>query len=77
MIGHLIGAAGAVEAIAALMAFERGVIHRSRNLFNQDPAINLNVLKENADGRKINHILSNAFGFGGHNASLILSRFSK
>jgi 3-oxoacyl-[acyl-carrier-protein] synthase II len=75
MIGHLIGAAGAVEAIAAIMAFERGVVHQSRNCFNQDPAIDLNVLKENASGRQLDHILSNAFGFGGHNASLILSRF--
>lgn len=75
MIGHLIGAAGAVEAIAALMTFEKGIIHKTRNLEHQDPEINLNVVKENTDGRKIDHILSNAFGFGGHNSSVLFSRF--
>jgi len=75
MIGHLIGAASAVEAIAGIMVFEKGIIHKTRNLENKDPNINLNVLTENTDGRKVDHILSNAFGFGGHNACVVLSRF--
>ncbi|MBN8217433.1 MAG: beta-ketoacyl-ACP synthase II [Spirochaetes bacterium] len=75
MIGHLIGAAGAVEAIASIMAFERGLIHKNANYQEPDPEIPLNILRENADGRSVKHVLSNAFGFGGHNACVILSRF--
>lgn len=74
MVGHLIGAAGGVEAIAAIMAFKRGVIHATINQFEQDPDINLNVVKEPTE-KHIYHILSDAFGFGGHNATLIFSRF--
>ncbi len=75
MTGHLIGATSAVEAIASIMTFERGIIHKTINQFNQDPTINFNVAKENLDGKKVDHVLSNAFGFGGHNACVILSRF--
>lgn len=75
MIGHLIGGTSAVEAIAALMVFEQGIIHPTINQFNKDPQINLNVIKEARDGKAVNHILSNAFGFGGHNACVVLSRF--
>jgi 3-oxoacyl-[acyl-carrier-protein] synthase II len=74
MIGHLIGAAGGVEAIATIMAFERGVIHHTINQFEQDPEINLNVVKEPME-KKIDHAISDAFGFGGHNATVVLSRF--
>jgi 3-oxoacyl-[acyl-carrier-protein] synthase II len=76
MIGHLIGAAGAVEAIAVLLAFERGTIHRTINQFERDPEINLNIVTETVSDAKVQHALSNGFGFGGHNASIILSRFS-
>jgi 3-oxoacyl-[acyl-carrier-protein] synthase II len=75
MVGHLLGGASAVEAIAALLVFERGVIHPSINLFHQDPHIHLNVVTEPRDGKSVDHIVSNAFGFGGHNASIVLSRF--
>jgi len=75
MIGHLIGATSAVEAIAGILVYEKGIVHRTKNLQNQDPAIKLNIVKENMDGRNIDHILSNSFGFGGHNACVILSRY--
>ncbi|RKX79821.1 MAG: beta-ketoacyl-[acyl-carrier-protein] synthase II [Spirochaetes bacterium] len=75
MTGHMIGAAGAAEAIAAIMVYEKGVVHPSINIFNQDPEIRLNVVKEPMENKKINHILSNGFGFGGQNASIVLSRF--
>lgn len=75
MIGHLIGGTSAVEAIACIMAFEKGIIHKTLNQFDKDPKINLNVVKETSDGRKVDHILSNSFGFGGHNACVVLSRF--
>lgn len=77
MIGHLLGGASSVEAIAAIMAFERGIIHPTINQFNQDPDINLNVVKEPIEDRSVNHILSNAFGFGGHNAVVVFSRFDR
>ena len=57
------------------MAFERGIIHPSINLFEQDPEIHLNVVKKTREDGKIRHVLSNSFGFGGQNAVLVLSRF--
>jgi 3-oxoacyl-[acyl-carrier-protein] synthase II len=75
MVGHLLGGASGVEAIAAIMALERHIIHPSINLFNQDPEINLNVITEATEDKNINYILSNAFGFGGHNTSIVLSKY--
>jgi 3-oxoacyl-[acyl-carrier-protein] synthase II len=75
MVGHLLGAAGSVEAIAAIMALEEGVIHPTINQFNQDPEIRLCVVKKEAREAKVRHILSDAFGFGGQNASIIMSKF--
>jgi 3-oxoacyl-[acyl-carrier-protein] synthase II len=75
MVGHMLGGASAVEAIAAVMVFQRGVIHPSINLFEQDPEINLNIITEPQEDAGVRHILSNAFGFGGHNACIVLSRF--
>ncbi len=75
MIGHLIGAAGGVEAIASILAIEKGVIHPSINIFEQDPQINLNIAADGPIEKKVHHVLSNSFGFGGQNASIILSEF--
>jgi 3-oxoacyl-[acyl-carrier-protein] synthase II len=76
MVGHLIGAAGGVEAIAAVMAFEKGIIHATINQFEQDPQIHLNIVRNMPVEKRINHILSNSFGFGGQNATIILSRYN-
>ncbi|OHD57408.1 MAG: hypothetical protein A2Y33_07955 [Spirochaetes bacterium GWF1_51_8] len=75
MTGHLIGAAGGIEAIATIMAFEEGVIHPSVNVFEQDPEIHLNVVKNRAIEKKIKVALSNSFGFGGQNSSIVLTRY--
>ena len=75
MVGHLLGAASVVEAIAALMVFEENLIHATANHQRMDPEINLNVVTELSDGSGVNHILSNAFGFGGMNAVAVLSRY--
>ena len=75
MIGHLIGAASGVEAIAGIMAFEQGVIHPTINQFNPDPEINYNIIKEPME-KKVDTFLSNAFGFGGQNACVVFNRFS-
>jgi len=76
MTGHLLGAAGAVEAIAAILAIHDGIIPPTINHFTDDPEIDpkldftFNVAKE----RKIKTALSNTFGFGGHNASVIFKK---
>ena len=75
MIGHLIGAAGGTEAIAAILALEKGVIHPSINLFEQDPEIKLNIVANKPMEKKVKHVLSNSFGFGGQNSSIIISKF--
>jgi len=75
MIGHLLGGASSTEALAAILAIHGGIVHPSINVFNQDPEVRLNVVKETMKTRAIKHVLSNAFGFGGHNAAIVLSRF--
>jgi len=79
MTGHLLGAAGAVEAIAALMSIERGIVPPTINLKNLDSRIDpkLNLTPNTAQKREVNVALSNTFGFGGHNASIILKRFEE
>ena len=75
MTGHLLGAAGAVEAIAAALTLEHGIIHPTINQFEKDPEINLNIVRNTAIEKKVDHILSNGFGFGGQNASLVICRY--
>jgi|WetSurMetagenome_2_1015567.scaffolds.fasta_scaffold68670_2 3-oxoacyl-[acyl-carrier-protein] synthase II len=76
MTGHLVGAAGGVEAIAAILALEKNFIHATINQFTRDPAITINVVRNTPIEAKVNHVLSNNFGFGGQNASLLISRFN-
>jgi 3-oxoacyl-[acyl-carrier-protein] synthase II len=73
MVGHLIGAAGGVEAIACILAIYKGVVHPSINLFEKDPEIDLNIVTEAREAR-VRHALSNSFGFGGQNSCVLLSR---
>ncbi len=77
MIGHLIGAAGGTEAIAVILALEKGIVHPTINQFQQDPNIMLNVVKNNSIELKVDHALSNSFGFGGQNSSIVISRFKE
>ncbi|NP_001292950.1 3-oxoacyl-[acyl-carrier-protein] synthase II, chloroplastic precursor [Jatropha curcas] len=74
MIGHLLGAAGAVEAIAAIQAIRTGWVHPNINLENPDEGVDTNVLvgpkKERLD---VKVALSNSFGFGGHNSSIVFA----
>lgn len=76
MHGHLLGAAGAVEAIASIFAIQEQMIPPTINLFNRDPRIdaNLDLTPMKAKKRVVNRALSNTFGFGGHNASMIFSK---
>ncbi len=76
MTGHLLGAAGAVEAIAAILAINHNIVPPTINLENPDPAIdpNLNLTPNKAQERTVNVAMSNTFGFGGHNSSVILKK---
>ena len=76
MIGHLLGAAGGVEAIATILSIQHQTIHPTINIFNQDPVCDLDYNSKEARNLKITHALSNSFGFGGTNGSLIFSKYS-
>lgn len=77
MTGHLLGAAGAIEALACIMAIYEGVIPPTINHFTDDEEFDpkLNFTFNKAQRREVNAALSNTFGFGGHNVSVILSKF--
>jgi 3-oxoacyl-[acyl-carrier-protein] synthase II len=79
MTGHLLGAAGAVEAIASVMAIVNDIVPPTINFKNPDPGIdqNLNLTLIKAQKRTVNVALSNTFGFGGHNASVLIRKFEK
>jgi 3-oxoacyl-[acyl-carrier-protein] synthase II len=76
MTGHLLGAAGAIEAIAAIMAVVHDIIPPTINFSVPDPEIdqNLNLTLNKAQNRKVNVAISNTFGFGGHNASVVIKK---
>lgn len=76
MIGHLLGAAGAVEAIFSVLAIRDQVAPPTINLDNPDEGCDLNLVPHTAQERKIEVALSNSFGFGGTNGSLIFSRLN-
>ena len=76
MTGHLLGAAGAIEAIAAIMAVIHDIVPPTINFSIPDPAIDqkLNLTLNKAQKRKVNVAISNTFGFGGHNASVVIKK---
>jgi 3-oxoacyl-[acyl-carrier-protein] synthase II len=74
MIGHLLGAAGSVEAILTILALRDNVAPPTINLDNPSPGCDLNYVPHSAQERPIRHALSNSFGFGGTNGSLIFSQ---
>ncbi|HYG02382.1 MAG TPA: beta-ketoacyl-ACP synthase II [Chryseosolibacter sp.] len=77
MTGHLLGAAGAIESIACLLAINESVIPPTINHFTDDPELDpkLNMTFNKAQKREVNIALSNTFGFGGHNFSVIFKKF--
>lgn len=78
MTGHLLGAAGAIEAIATLLAVKEGIVPPTINHFTDDPEIPaLNFVFNKAVKKDITYGLSNTFGFGGHNASIIFKKYTK
>jgi 3-oxoacyl-[acyl-carrier-protein] synthase II len=79
MTGHLLGAAGAIEVIATVMAVVNDIVPPTINFRNPDPGIdqNLNLTLNKAQHRPIKVALSNTFGFGGHNASILIRKFEE
>jgi 3-oxoacyl-[acyl-carrier-protein] synthase II len=77
MTGHSLGAAGAIEALACIMAVTKDIIPPTINHFTDDPELDpqLNFTFNKAQHRKVNAALSNTFGFGGHNASVIVKKY--
>lgn len=74
MTGHLLGAAGGVEAVVCAKTIQEGVIHPTINYENPDPDCDLDYVPNTARKAKVDVALSNSFGFGGHNATLIFKR---
>ncbi len=77
MTGHLLGAAGAIEAIFSIKAMEEGIIPPTINQETPDPACDLDYVPNKAREGEIRMVMSNSFGFGGHNACLIVSKFAE
>lgn len=72
MLGHLLGASGGVELIATALTIKTGTIHPTINLDNADPACDLDYVPNTARQSRVRNALSNSFGFGGHNCSLVI-----
>jgi 3-oxoacyl-[acyl-carrier-protein] synthase II len=75
MIGHLLGAAGAVEAVATIKTIETGWIHPTINNEYPDPVCDLDYVPNKARQANVRVAMSNSFGFGGHNAIIVFKRF--
>ncbi len=77
MTGHLLGAAGGVEAIVTAMSVKNGMVHQTLNLEEPEPECDLDYVPGKAQSCDITYALSNSFGFGGHNAVLLLKKYEK
>ncbi|MBK1881799.1 beta-ketoacyl-ACP synthase II [Luteolibacter pohnpeiensis] len=75
MTGHMLGAAGGIELIASIMAIQEGIVPPTINVENQDPLCDLDVVPNVAREAKVKVALSNGFGFGGHNAAVLVRNF--
>lgn len=72
MVGHLLGASGGVELIATVLSIKHGVLHPTINLENADPQCDLDYVPNRARETRVRYAISNSFGFGGHNACLVV-----
>lgn len=75
MVGHTLGAAGAIETVATLLAIDRGIVHPTINQFVPDPDCDLNTVPNTAVKHDVQRAIINNFGFGGHNGVLAIERF--
>ncbi|MEG3594666.1 MAG: beta-ketoacyl-ACP synthase II [Chloroflexota bacterium] len=71
MTGHLLGASGALEAVLSVLAIQNNIVPPTMNLQNADPECDLNYTPNKAKETDVNSVISNSFGFGGHNSSLV------
>ena len=77
MLGHTIGAAGAIEAVASVLIIQNGIIPPTINLDSPDPECDLDYVPKVARQRKVRTVLSSSFGFGGHNAALVFAAYDE
>jgi 3-oxoacyl-[acyl-carrier-protein] synthase II len=73
-LGHTLGASGGIELVVCSLTIARGVITPTINLDNPDPECDLDYVPKAAREAKVDVVMSNSFGFGGHNGSLVLAR---
>ena len=76
MIGHLLGAAGAVEFITCIKEMEENFIHRTVGLEKSEEELNLNYCRQSYQ-EQVPYALSNSLGFGGHNASILIKKYNE
>ena len=77
MIGHLLGAAGGVEAVICILAMRDGILPPNINYDTPDPECQLNIVANTAIEKIVSAVMSNSLGFGGHNASIILTKYER
>jgi len=75
MIGHLLGAAGAVEFITCVKSIQDGYIHPNVGLTETEEEMNLNYVRDKGINCDVNAVISNSLGFGGHNASILIKKY--
>ena len=75
--GHLIGAAGSIEAIVSILAIQNDLLPPTINLRTPDPQCDLDYVPNAARPAHVDTVMSNSFGFGGHNVSLIFKRYAE
>jgi len=73
--GHMLGAAGATELVFCIKAIQQDIVPPTINIENQDPECDLDYVPHKAREMKVNAIVNNSFGFGGHNATVIAKKF--
>jgi 3-oxoacyl-(acyl-carrier-protein) synthase len=74
MTGHMLGAAGGVEAVFCVKALEEGIMPPTINYETADPDCDLDYIPNEKREKELKHVMSNSFGFGGHNATLIFAQ---
>lgn len=77
MTGHLLGAAGAIEAVITVASLEKGILPPNVGCFKQDPECEVNLVNKDNQQQDIEYAISNSFGFGGHNAVLAFKKWSE
>lgn len=77
MIGHLLGAAGAVELVTCVLSIRDGIVHPTLNIENPDPDCDLDYCRDHARRMDVRVVMSNSFGFGGHNAAIVIKRYEE